>query len=67
MFVKFDDPKADNSLKNKTLHGELMECVRITARTKTFPLKKGMSTVISERKQFPSSFPHYTGSCNYCP
>ena len=40
MFVKFDDPKADNSLKTKTLHGDLMQCVRITARTKTFPLKK---------------------------
>ena len=52
MFVKFDDPKAGNSLKNKTLHGELTECVRITARTKTFPLKKGKSTIIPERKQF---------------
>ena len=50
--MKFDDPKAGNSLKDRRLRGELKECVPITARTKRFPLKKGKSTVIAERKQF---------------
>ena len=35
------------------LHSELKEFVPITARTMTFHLKKGKSTVIGERKQFP--------------
>ena len=34
------------------LRGELKECVPITARAKRFPLEKGKSTVIAERKQF---------------
>ena len=50
--MKFDDPKAGNSLKDRRLCGELKECVPITARTNRFPLKKGKSTVITERKQF---------------
>ena len=50
--MKFDDPKAGNSMKDRRLHGELKECVPITARAKRFPLKKGKSTVIAERKQF---------------
>ena len=50
--MKFDDPKADNSLKDRRLHGELKEWVPITARAKRFPLKKGKSTVIAGRKQF---------------
>ena len=49
--MKFDDPKAGNFLKDRRLHGELKECVPITARTKRFPLKKGKITVIVERKQ----------------
>ena len=52
IFVKFDDPKAGNSLKYRRLCGELKECVPITARAKRFPLKKEKSTVIAERKQF---------------
>ena len=51
-YVKFDDPKAGNSLKDRRLHGELTECVPITTRTKRFLLKKGNSTFIAERKQF---------------
>ena len=51
--MKFDDPKAGNYLKDRRVRGELKECVPITARTKKFPLKKGKSTVIAERKQFP--------------
>ena len=43
--MKFEDPKAGNSLKDRRRHGELKECVPITAR---FPLKKGKSTVIAE-------------------
>ena len=41
------------SLKLARLRGELRECVPITTRAKRFPLKKGKSTVIVERKQFP--------------
>ena len=52
IYVKFDDPKAGNSLKDRRLCGELKECVSITARAKRFPLKKGKSTVIAERKQY---------------
>ena len=39
-------------MEDRRLCGELKECVQITARTKRFPLKKGKSTVITERKQF---------------
>ena len=35
-----------------------VECVPITTRAKRFPLKKGKSTVIAERKQFPLIFGH---------
>ena len=51
-YVKFDDPKAGNSLKDRMLRDELKECVPITARLKKFPSKKIKSTVIAERKQF---------------
>ena len=51
--MKFDDSKAGNSLKDRRLRGELNECVPIIARTKRYPLKKGKSTAIAERKQFP--------------
>ena len=46
IYVKFDDPKAGNSMKDRSL------CA------KRFPLKKGKSTVIAERKQFPLIFGH---------
>ena len=52
IYVKFNDPKAGNSLKDRRCCGELKECVPITARAKKFLLKKGKSTVIVERKQF---------------
>ena len=52
IYKKFEDPKAGNSLKDRRLHDELKESVPITARTKRFPLKKGKSTVIAERKKF---------------
>ena len=52
IYVKFNDPKAGNSLKDRRLRGDLKERVPITARAKGFPLKKGKSTVIAERKQF---------------
>ena len=58
IYVKFDDPKAGNSMKDRRLRGELNECVPITARAKKFPLKKGKSTVIAERKQFPLILGH---------
>ena len=41
IYVKFDDPKAGNSMKDRRLQNELKECLPITARTKKFPLKKG--------------------------
>ena len=62
IYVKFDDPKAGNSMKDRRLRGELKECVPITATAKRFPLKKGKSTVIVERKQFPLILGHA-----YCP
>ena len=58
IYVKFDDPKAGNSMKDRRLRGELKECVPITATAKRFPLKKGKSTVIAERKQFPLILGH---------
>ena len=36
----------------------LNECVPVVARTKRFPLRKGKSTVIAERKQFPLILDH---------
>ena len=36
--MKFDDPKAGNSLKDRRLRGELKECVPVTTGTKRFPL-----------------------------
>ena len=56
--MKFDDPKAGNSLEYRRLCGELKECVPITSRAKNFPLKRGKSTVIAERKQFPLILGH---------
>ena len=52
IYVKFDEPKTGNSLKDRRLHDGLKECVPIAARAKRFALKKGKSTVIAERKQF---------------
>ena len=51
IYVKFDDPKAGSSLKDRRLRDESKECVPITARTKRFPLMKGKSTLIAKRKQ----------------
>ena len=56
--MKFDDPKAGNSMKDRRLRGELKECVPITATAKRFPLQKGKSTAIVERKQFPLIIGH---------
>ena len=36
----------------------MKECVPVTARAKSFPLKKGKSTVVAERKQFPLILGH---------
>ena len=58
IYVKFDDPKAGNSLKVRRLRVELKECVPVTAREKRFPLKKGKSTVTAVRKQFPLKLGH---------
>ena len=57
IYVKFDDSKAGNSLKDRLL-GELKECLPITARAKRFLLKKGKSTAIADRKQFPLILGH---------
>ena len=58
IYVKFDDPKAENSMKDRRLRNELKECVPVTARTKKFPLKMDKITVIAERKQFPLILGH---------
>ena len=52
IYVKFDDPKAGNSMKDRRLRGELKECVPITDKAKRFPLKKGKSFVVAEGKHF---------------
>ena len=57
IYVKFDDPKAGNSMKDRRLRGALKECVPITVRAKRFPLKKGKSTAIAEKK-FPLIIGH---------
>ena len=51
IYVKIDDSKTSRSLKDRRLRGEMNECVPITAKVKRFPLKKGKSTAIAERKQ----------------
>ena len=51
IYVKFDHPKAGNSLTDRRLHNQLNECVPIPARIKTFLLNKCISTVIAEKKQ----------------
>jgi len=58
IYVKFDDPNAGNSLKDRRLRGELKKCVPITARTKRFPLRKSKTTITAERKQFPAILGH---------
>ena len=58
IYVKFNDPKAANSMKDRRLRNELKECVPVTVRTKKFPLKKDKITVIAERKQFPLILGH---------
>ena len=50
--VKFDDPKAANSLKYRRLSSEFKEYVPIIAATKSFPLNNGKGTVIAETKHF---------------
>ena len=44
IYVKFDDPKAGSSLKDRRLQGELKECVSVTARAKEVSL--------TERKKY---------------
>ena len=61
--MKFDDPKAGNPMKDRMLCGELKECVPITARVKRFPLRRGKSSVIAEKKTISVN----TWPCNYCP
>ena len=56
--MKFVDPEGGNPMKDRRLRIELKKCVPITARTKKFSLKKGKSTVISERNQFPLILGH---------
>ena len=48
MYIKFDDKNVGSPLKDS----ELMNSVPITARTKSYQLKKGKSTVFVERNQF---------------
>ena len=63
MYVKFDDPKVCNSVKDRRHCGELKKCIPITARAKRFPLKKGKSTAIAKRKQFPLILDHAITVC----
>ena len=45
IYVKFDDPKTGNSMKDRRLRNQLKEYLPITARTKKFPLKKGAKSL----------------------
>ena len=45
IYVKFDDPKAGNYLKDRRLRGEIKECVPISATTKHFPFTTGNTTI----------------------
>ena len=56
--VKFDDPRAGNSLKDRRLRDELKECVPISATTKPFPFSTGKTTINVQRKQFPAILGH---------
>ena len=58
IYLKFDDPKAGNSRKDRRLRGELKECVPISAVTKTFPFTRNNTTIIVQRKQFPAILGH---------
>ena len=58
IFIRFDDPKAGNSLKDNRLRGELKHCVPITAITKTFPYSHKRKTITVQRKQFPLKLAH---------
>ena len=46
--MKFDEPKAGNSLKDRRLRGELKKCVQMTTRANRFPLEKGKCTAFAE-------------------
>lgn len=50
IYVKFDDQKACNSLKDRTLCDELNEYVPINATTKRLPVKKVKITLSTKRK-----------------
>ena len=52
IYVKFDYPKADNSLKDRRFCCELKECVTITARAKRFPLKKEKVLLLLKENNF---------------
>ena len=57
IYVKLNDSKAGNSLKDRRLWGELKEYTNY-CQNKEFLLKRGNNTVIAERKQFPLIFSH---------
>ena len=44
--MKFDDPEAGNSMKDRRLRNELKDCLPITAITKKFPFKKGHAITV---------------------
>ena len=59
IYVKFDDPKAGNSLKDNRLCDGLKECVPISAVVKQFPFTKGKTIMINvQRKQYPGILGH---------
>ena len=63
IITKFNDSKADNSLKDRRLCVDLKECLPLTARTTKFSVKKGKNTVIADRKQFPEILSHTITVC----
>ena len=59
IYVKFDDEKAGNKLKDNRLRGELKHCVPVSVIHKEFQYKNKKGTKIrAERKQFPLVLAH---------
>ena len=58
IFLKLDDPKAGNKLKDSRYRGELKECVPISPIVTPFSYTKGKTVLTVQRKQFPGILCH---------
>ena len=62
-YMKFDNPKTGDSMKDKRFFDKLKKYMLINARTKKFPITKGRNAVIAERKQFWLTLGHASMIC----